>query len=282
MTAVSGVLLAATIVLIEARMEDSWSRGVQFVIALAAFAVLFGLAFRMTPQEGQRPSAAQSALLVSGLAALVAAVLRFGEVTGVDEPGDSEWTVIWMSLLFAAIALVPAWRLDSAVCTLAAAIAFGIAATEFAHKALGADSNTSFRWTFLVLVVLYAAAAFVLRRVRSRHSAQLVNSAMIATLALLETAGAGIIFFYSEGELSTWWEAVILAAPFAAILYGMRTRERGPAWLGGVALLVALAAVADTEGLTERHKASLVGWPLVLLGRTAAGFMAAFLAGRRT
>jgi hypothetical protein len=284
LTAAGGVLLAAAVVMIEARMESSWSHGPHFAISIAAFAVLFALALRGPPEPGPRPTAAQSALLASGLVVLVAASIRLGQVAGENRPASHPGTLIWLALVFAALAAYPAVKLGSAVCTLAAAAALGIAATEFADKYLSVDRPHSFRWVFLVLMALYALSAMALRDTRPRHSAQLVNNAMFAVLAILATVGFGYAFADEQDplpRLSTGWELVVLAAPLAAIAYAIGRRERGPAWTGAVALVLSILVITTPDTILS-NKPSLVGWPLVLLGLTAASFAAAFLAARRT
>jgi hypothetical protein len=56
------------------RMEDAWAHGVQFAIAGVCFLLLFALAFAGGLGEDDRPSAAQSTLLVSGLVLLYGVV----------------------------------------------------------------------------------------------------------------------------------------------------------------------------------------------------------------
>jgi hypothetical protein len=285
-TAIGGVLLAAAVVMIQDRMEDAWSHGAHFALAIGVFAVLYGLAVASTPEEAPRPTVAQSALFVASLVVLVAAVIRLGQVAGNDNPEEHAGTVVWMALVFGAIALYPALRLGSAICTLAAALALGIAFVEFCHKFLGADRPDAFRWLFLITSVAFAVAAAIVRARRPRHAAQLVNAMAVGSLAILGTVAFGIAFG-DEGDsvphLSTWWEFVALALPLAAIAYALVFRERGPAWSGAAVLAIAVLVIGEPESVIGSNAhATLKGWPLVLLGAGTVAIVAGFVEARRT
>jgi predicted membrane channel-forming protein YqfA (hemolysin III family) len=285
-TAIGGVLLAAAVVMIQDRMEDAWSHGAHLALAIAVFAVLYGLAVASTPEEGPRPTVSQSALFVASLVVLVAAVIRLGQVTGTSDPEEHAGTALWMALVFGAIALFPAVRFGSAICTLAAALAFGIAFVEFCHKFLSADRPDAFRWLFLITAVAFAAGAAIVRARWPRHAAQLVNAMTVGSLAILGTVAFGIPFG-DEGDtvphLSTWWELVALALPLVSIGYALLFRERGPAWAGAATLGIAVLVIGEPESVIGSNAhATLKGWPLVLLGAGAVAIVASFVEARRT
>jgi peptidoglycan/LPS O-acetylase OafA/YrhL len=66
-TAIGGVLLAAAVVMIQDRMEDTWPHGAHLALAIGMFALLYALAVISTPEEGPRPTAPQSALFAASL-----------------------------------------------------------------------------------------------------------------------------------------------------------------------------------------------------------------------
>jgi hypothetical protein len=261
-TALGGVFLASAVVMIQFRLEDSWAHGTQLVVAALCCAFLFALALSSPNEEDGRPTVAQSALYVAGLVLLVVAAVRLGQVArGSDSPGKPG-TVVWLAALYTLIASYPAVVRGSAVCALISALAFGVLTIEFVDWVDPGDlSDNASRWILFGLMVLYGLFAVVLRSRRPRYAAQFVNAAMVAVFALAEVAGVIFVFSEEGGRLSTWWELVMLLGSTAGIAYAIWTRERGPAWVGGTALVFALITVAVPAG----SGGSLVGWPLVLL-----------------
>jgi hypothetical protein len=286
LTAVGAVLLAAAVVMVQARMEDVWGHAAHFAIAIGCFIPIYALALLSKPEEGPRPTAAQSALLVAAFVLIVASVLRFGQLTGNDNAVDRAGPLIWMSLLVGAVAAYPAARFRSAISTLVAAIAFGLAFVEFVHKYLGADRPNAFRWLFLIVILVYALGPVILRERGPRHADSMVNAAIVAVVAILGTVAFGIDFGDDTGgpppRLSTWWELVALAVPVLAITYAVLVRRRGPAWSGGAALLLSVLVIGEPDSLLARSHGSLKGWPLVLLVLGALSFVGGFLQVRRT
>jgi hypothetical protein len=279
-TALGGVFLTAAIVMIQVRMEDAWAHGVQFAIAGVCFLLLFALAFGGGLGEDDRPSAAQSTLLVSGLVLLVATTVRFGQVTVGRHNAVHPGTVVWLATLYALIALFASVKRRSAVCLLAAAVALGVAAVEFVEWIDSSSSigDNGYRWIFFGLMLLYGAVAVALRGSWRRHGAQMVNASMIALLALLEATSALIVVEGIGGRPSTWWRIVVIVGALAGVVYGLWTRERGPSWLGGTALLFSVAAV----GIPAASGGSLVGWPLILLVLATLALIAGLAQPRRT
>jgi hypothetical protein len=285
-TAIGGVLLAAAVVMIQDRMEDTWSHGAHLALAIGMFALLYALAVISTPEEGPRPTAPQSALFAASLVVLVAAVVRLGQVAGTDHPANHAGTVVWMAFVLGAIALYPAVRYGSAICTLVAALALGLAFVEFCHRFLSAEGVDTFRWLFLVTAAAFATGAAMLRSRRPRHAAQLVNATTAGSVAILGTIAFGISFG-DEGDtiprLSTWWELVALVLPLAAMVYALLFRERGPAWSGSATLALAVLVIGEPESVIGSNaRATLKGWPLVLLAAGAVAIVGSFIEGRRT
>jgi hypothetical protein len=273
MVAAAGVLIATAIVMIDIRMSGQWGDGAQLLVSLAAFVPVFGSAL-LAPPEQDRPHPYQSVLIVAGLALLVLVLVHFAEVLGSDSPLNASGAIMWMSAVFAAVAAYPALRLGSAIATLAAAVADGIAVLAFVDEVFDPSGVTTFRWILLLLIVGYAVGAAALSDTRPRHSVQLVNAAALATIALALTFLGSIIAgaFTGFGSESIkgpgfGWELVLFAASFAVIAYATISSERGPAYLGFIALL----STAIVVGLPKKiGEGSLVGWPFVLLLAGAA------------
>jgi hypothetical protein len=264
LTAIGGVLLAAAVAISDIRLEQSWARGVHFAVVGVGFAIVYVLGLVQPSEEDGRPTAEQSALLAASLVLLVFTVVRFGDVV-VGGGSEHSGTLTWMALVYAALAAYPAVRKRSAVCALAAAAAVGIAIGEFVSWVSPGDVQVNgARWILFGLILLYALGAFALRNVRPRHGAQLVNTAMLAVIGIVGTVGAEIVFADEEDNvphLSTWWEIVAFVVAVAGIVFAIRSRERGPAWTAGAALLFAIATIGSPFG----QKATFVGWPLVFL-----------------
>jgi hypothetical protein len=73
-------------------------------------------------------------------------------------------------------------------------------------------------------------------------------------------------------------QLVMLAGATAGIGYAIWTRERGPAWVGGTALVFALVTVA----VPDDSGGSLVGWPLAFLILATATLVVGMAHPRRT
>jgi hypothetical protein len=262
-------LLTTAIVMIDVRMAEQWGDGAQLVVALVAFAPIFGSAL-LAPPDVDRPHPYQSVLIVAGLTLLVLVLIHLAQVLGSDDPTDAAGAVMWMSALFAAVAAYTALRLGSAIAALAAALAAGLAVLTFVEEVFDPEGASTFRWILLLLMLGYAAGAGALSDVRRRHAVQLVNAAAIATIALaltfLGSVIAGAIAAFGEQESLEgpgWgWEVVLFAASLAVIAYATLSSEPGPAYLGFISLLTTAVVVGLPEEIGE---GSLLGWPLVFL-----------------
>jgi hypothetical protein len=279
LTAIGGVLLAGAIALSDIRLDQSWARGVHFAVVGGGFLIVYALGLTRASQENGRPSPEQSALLASSLVLLVFAVLRFGD-TVVGGGSEHSGTLTWMALVYAALAAYPAVTRRSAVCTLASAAALGLAIGEFVSwvEPGGVHVNGA-RWILFGLIVLYAIGAFLVRRVRPRDGAQLVNAGMLAVIGIVGTVAVDLVFVEDTADvphLSVWWALVAFAASVGGIAFAIQARERGPGWTAGGALVLALLTIGTSNSRT------LVGWPLVLLIAAALTLAAGFITARRT
>src|SRR5204863_2040015 len=122
-----------------------------------------------------------------------------------------------------------------------------------------------FRWLTLVAIIALGAAAAATRTARPPHAVALVDAAGLAALLLaVLLAVDALIAVFGDGngggfDAAWGWELVLLACGAALVAFAVRERERGPAYLGALVLL-AFAAIA-----APHDKASLIGWPIVLL-----------------
>jgi hypothetical protein len=129
---------------------------------------------------------------------------------------------------------------------------------------------------FFLLAIGFAVAASALGQgprpgfaVAAVDVAGLLLVALAASFALTRfasvlnplSAGAGL----REGSPGFGWKLVLVIGPLAVIAYAATRRERGPGFIGAVALLLAIVLIA-----TPRDEASIVGWPLILLLAAAA------------
>jgi hypothetical protein len=281
--AVGGVLLAAAVAMLNTRLDESWGDGVHLVVALAAFLLVFGLAVR-APRVDDAP-AYQTTLALAGLALLVLVLARLAQVLGVDDPFSTSGTLIWTSLVFASVAAFAALRFRSVPSALLAGVAVVVAVLAFVDEVFDPDGVDTFRWIILVLVLAFAAiAVFLHQGPRSGFGVQAVNVAGLLLVALgasfvglaaAAAAAAALGGGVSAEEVGFGWKAVLLLGALGVLAYGAVRRERGPGYIGVLALLLAIAVIARPD-----EEPTIVGWPLVLL-LAAGAALAAGLAPRR-
>lgn len=267
--AAGAVPLTVALLLIDVRFAGKWNDGVLLAIMGLAAALMLGMGL-LARMEEEAPRAYQSALFLSGLALAAAAILRLADVLGASGADPASGTVVWMGTMFAAIALVPALRRNSAICAFVAALAGVIVAIAFVDWVFAPDSTATFRWILLVVIIAYGLAFTALRDHRRRHAVALLNAAGLATLALAATFALRTTVGPLQGgggaSAGTGWELVIAAMGFALVAYAGVDREPGPGYLG-VAILAAFLVVT---GPAAFDGPSLIGWPLLLLLAGAA------------
>jgi hypothetical protein len=261
--AAGAVLLTVGLALLELRLH--LGAGVHVLILGAAAALVLGLGAQ-APNEGGRPPAYQSVLLVAGLLLLAVALLRLADALGAGlTGGPSSGTVVWTGFVEAVVAgWVAAFR-RSAVAALISALAAGVALLAALDLLFAPSSFAPARWVLLVLAVVLVVGSLALRAGSPRHAELLVDGAALAILtialqALVAVVLGVIVPFASvpQNPLPGFWELVVLAAGCGLVAYGAVDRSPGPAWLG-VANLLAFVAIAGTGGETLRW------WPLTLI-----------------
>jgi hypothetical protein len=261
----AGVVVLVTLVVTCAmRFDDAWTGATHLIYATVAWAFVTAMAV-LAPREGEHPRAYQSILYVASVALLLVALIELARVAGAGELGVRASTVAWIAGVVALGALAFAVRRDSAVCTLIAALAGGVAVLAVVQWIWTPDDAAPFRWVLTGLMVVYGAFAIGQRDRRLRHGVALIDAAGLAVLAVALTFLAeGTIFGFLEDAAphAGWgWELLILAAGFGLIAYSSADRQPGPAYLGVLAL--ASFALIDS-GVVAHEDASFAGWPLVL------------------
>jgi hypothetical protein len=264
--AAGGVLLAAAITMLDVRFDSEWGNGVLLIIELAAFAVIFGIAW-LSPL-GERPLAYQATLALAGLVVLVPLLFRLADVFGVDDLNTG--TLIWIAAIFTAVAWIAAQRFDSVGAALLVGVGAAIFVLSVIDKVFDPDGVQTFRWILVLLAVGFAAAAALLRQGERPHFAvAAVDVAGLMIIALATTFATTLITAavnpLSSGgadaaELGVGWKLILVVGSLAVIAYAAMTRERGPGFIGVTALAFAIFLIAQPRG-----EASIVGWPLILL-----------------
>ena len=265
--AAGAVVLAVGLATAELRLSSDTLAPFWHLLILGVAAGLILALGLQAPNEGGRPPAYQSVLLVTGLVLLYPALLRLADVLGAELlPGFPAGELTWTSLVEVGAALYAAiWR-RSSICLLLAAIASGVALLSGWEWIFHTGTFTASRWLLLVFSFALVLVALGLRSGWPRQSELLIDAGGLAIL----TIGIQAIVSYLLRSLSLFnqptgpllpgfWELVLLAAGCGLVAYGALERSPGPAWLG-VANLGAFILAAGT--LSDE---SLYWWPLLLI-----------------
>jgi len=277
--AAGAVVLTVGIALEELRLRGQIGVAAHWLILTAAAAAILWLALQPRFEEGG-PAAFQSVLLVTALLLLYGALLRFADMLGADFGQASDtgarsvaiWaalppgTMVWASLIEAAVAGWLAWTRRSAICMLIAALAGGIALLAAFAFVFGSTSQGIYRVVLLAIALALAVGSLGLRGEAPRHAQQLINAGGLAILLIplmaLAAAVAQLLSIFGrvpDSVLPGFWELVVLFAGCGLVAYGAVDRAPGAAWLG-FANLLAFIAVA-TIGADQ----TLRWWPLALI-----------------
>jgi hypothetical protein len=256
------VLLATGLGLVQLRM--SIAPGWNALILGTAAALILGLGAQ-APNEGGRPPAYQSVLLVVGLLLLYVALLRLADALGADFRTGSAGAFTWTGIVESAIAGWVAIFRRSAICALISAIAAGIALLAAVDWIFDPSGFGVARWILLVVAGALVIASLALRAGSPRHAELLIDGAGLAILAIAGQAlfAVAIGFVAPFGTVPThplpnFWEFVVLAGGCGLVAFGAVDRSPGPAWLGLLNLVAFVVLVGQGE-------ATLKWWPLILL-----------------
>jgi hypothetical protein len=296
--AAGAVPLAVGAVLVDLRMDAAWAAGVRAAFLGAVAALLLALAWR-APVEGANPRAYVSVLLFAAFPVAARALAALDGALGAH-PG-SPVGLTWSALVLGLAYLFLAARRNSGTCTLLGSVSLVVALLAAWQWAFHPQWLTASRWLSLVAIGVLGLAAVGLRDRHRAHAVALADAAGLTTLhlglGLIAQASAnpfllaaaripytGEMGWTSYARLSTsvgfnevspfgrtnapgWgWLLTLLLIGFALVGYGAVDRERGPVWLGVLAL-VAFALSASLH-------ASLLWWPVLLVAAGAAAIVA--------
>ncbi len=276
MIAAGAIPLAAAAILIDLRMTQ-WAVGPRLIVVGVVAALILTMGW-LAPSEGPSPRSYHSMLLVAGLIVLAVALQLLAEALGSSRPPGAG-AEFWTFGLVCAVAATSARRANSAVCTLSAALAGGIALEGLVAWVFAPTSLSATRWVLLALTVGFGVGAVRLRDGQRRHAVALINAAGLATLVLaltlvLESSIATVVLRQGGpvigghgGGAAFGWKLWILAIGFGLIAYAGADREPGPAYIGVVVVL----AFIQLAAFSPSGRGSIVGWPLFLLVVGGAG-----------
>jgi len=274
--AAGAIPLAAAAILIDLRMTQ-WAVGPRLIVVAVVAALILTMGW-LAPSEGPSPRSYHSMLLVAGLIVLAVALQLLAEALGSSRPPGAG-AEFWTFGLVCAVAATLARRANSAVCTLSAALAGGIALEGLVAWVFAPTSLSATRWVLVALTVGFGVGAVRLRDGQRRHAVALINAAGLATLALaltlvLESSIATVVLRLGGpviggrgGGAAFGWKLWILAIGFGLIAYAGADREPGPAYIGVVVVL----AFIQLAAFSPSGRGSVVGWPLFLLVVGGAG-----------
>ncbi|HZV74697.1 MAG TPA: hypothetical protein VFF79_13365 [Conexibacter sp.] len=271
--AAGAVPLALGVLLVNARLDATWGKGIFLVINALACVLVLGMGL-LAPLEGERPRSYQQVLLFAGELLGFVTLLRLAQVLGADAPLSAAGSRLW---IFAVVTLSAAWiarTRRSAFCALIAAVAGIVVVLSFVDWAFSPKGPATARWLLLVLAIALVLAALARRDGQRRESVYLIDAAGVAIL-LLGLTFVGALFRIltlvgAPGGLpGGGWKLVLLAAGLGLVAYAGVDREPGPGYLGTLILLLFVGLV----GIPSATGASLWFWPLVLLvlGGVAVG-----------
>jgi hypothetical protein len=256
------VLLTVGLALVELRLDLAAGWDALAVGGAGLLVLALGV---QAPNEGGRPPAYQSVLLVCGLLLLYAGLLRLTDALGADFASGAAGAFVWTGVVESVVAgWVAAYR-RSAICALISAVAAGIALLSAINWVFDPSGFAAARWILLLLAGVLVLASLVLRAGRPRHAELLIDGAALAILVIAGEALIAVVIglvapFGSvpTSPLPGFWEFVVLAAGCGLIAYGAVDRSPGPAWLGVLNLLAFVALVGQ-------GRATLEWWPVLLL-----------------
>ncbi len=276
--AAGAIPLALAGLVIALRMTQ-WSHAARFVVTGLIAALILTMAW-LAPLEWETPRPYHSMLLVAGLLMLIVTLRLLAQTIGASA-SFSAGSGFWTFAVEAAAAGYAAWHANSAICTLIAAVATGVAFEALINWIFGPVGIGTFRAMLLVVSAAFAAGAIRLHDGQRRHSVALVNAVGLASallaftfvasaLAALETSVAVGSLDRASSGVGFGWKLYSLAIGFGLVAYAGVDREPGPAYLGtGVLILFAVSVAFPSLG--GGPHSSLVGWPLFLLVIGAIG-----------
>lgn len=264
------VVLALFAVVLNGRFGDEWSDVVRFLVTLVLAAPVIAMAVQAEAGDAV-PRPYESVLHVASFVLLLLTLGNLADLLGAG-PDFGAGTVVWVGTLLALYSLWFARERNSAIMTMLAAVSAVVVVVAFVEWAFNPDGATTFEWVLFLCAIALTIGAVSQRDARRRHAVSLVDAAGLTILGLgalvvAEQIVSSIFGGFLGGEAPqltggpAGWELVLVAFGFGLIAYGAVDRERVPAFLGVLVLvLFAFEALQPGEG-----GPSLIGWPIVLL-----------------
>jgi hypothetical protein len=287
----AGLLIGLGLVMTFIRKADSslgdpWGDWGLLIVLLIAFAFLYGVGLLGRLNTDVLRSW-ESVYLVFGVLLAPLVLLQFIEAIN-GTPGTS-LNVFWVFLVTAGLAVAATYiaglRYGLLLASLAVIVSWSTLWNKILSDGIGAHLGT-YRGLLLILAALLLGAAFaVWRRDRQEGPARandLVTGAALSAVIAGSLSVTGVfalsnpLLAVPTADSSLFWEIVLLAISLLAVGYGSRFGARGPAYVGGIGLIIFLVtAGGDLNESTPQGK--IVGWPLVLVVVGAAAFAASLI-----
>lgn len=262
--AAGAVVLAAALVEVELRSGASDEVRAALAAGLALLAALGGL---RSPVEGDGLRSYQELLLAMTALAATAAAAHLAVVAGAGpgRPVDPAW-VAGVAAFGAVLGLLLA-RARGASIVLGLGAVSAVVAVVAAAGAVwtGDDPRDGVRWA-LLLAGLVLVLSIVLRIDRRYQQAVALADVLAAVVVLLAAtflvdevpgATAALGLPAGDGGAGLAWQLLLVTAGFSLAGLGATLHERGPGWLGALALVASL-------GVLARDADTVAGWPVVL------------------
>lgn len=262
--AAGAVVLAAAAVEAELRPGASMAARTTLVVVLTAVAALGAL---RSPVEDEGPRAYQELLLAITALAGTAAIAHLAALAGVSpgRPVAAGW-VAGIAAVGAVLGLgLARARGASIVFGLGAAAAVVALVVAVGAVWSGDDPRTGVRSALLAsgFALVLAIVVRIDRRYQQAVALADVLAGVVvllaATFLLDDVAGASEALGLpaDPARAGTAWQLLLLTAGFALAGLGATLHERGPGWLGAMALVASLGVLARDGG-------DVLGWPVVL------------------
>lgn len=265
-TLAAGVVVLASAA-IEAELRPGASTAWRTTLALLVTA-LAALGALRSPSEDDGLRAYQELLLAATALAGTAAVAHLADLAGFSpgRPVDAGWAAAVAGV--AAVLGLGLARLRGGSIVFGLGAGAAVVALVAAAGALwtGADPRDGIRWVLLASAVVLVLAIVV--RIDGRYQQAVALADVLAVVVVLlagtflldDVSGAADALGLPDDpeRAGTAWQVLLLAAGFSLAGMGATLHERGPGWLGALALVASL-------GVLARGGDDVVGWPLVLV-----------------
>jgi hypothetical protein len=301
-----GILLGTAMLLIFIRrsaLGDAWGDFALFLVLLAPCVFLYGAALLgyLSVPEGR---VWQSVYATFGILLIPLVLFQFIVLVdgNTDAPLNTAWIFLVTAVAGAAATLIGNVRYGLLLGSIALIFSWLGLWDEILSDGLTGDFGT-FRGLLMIIAAALVAGAvglYLFDRVRGiGWGSELVTGAGIAAVL-----GAGLISFTGFGDVpvtpptptlgggdvvetesagaepSLLWDTVLLIVSLLLIAYGSWVGRRGPAYVGGIGLLLFII-LAGLDLDADDPEGTILGWPLLLLLLGLAAVVVSAIPGLR-